>query len=162
MLFAALTLSACDEEERPATETVRPVRAVQLADASSFARRWFSGRARATQEIELSFRVAGPLVDLPVDVGDTVRKDDLIARIDPATFVADVNKARAELDSAIAAAANADAQLKRQKTLVEKGSTAQARLDEFTAGGERRQSSDRWPAREQPSSAQSSISATPS
>lgn len=133
-LFAALTLSACDEAEETTTETVRPVRAVQLADASSFARRWFSGRARATQEVELSFRVAGSLVDLPVDVGDKVRKDDLIARIDPATFFADVKKARAQLDSAIAAAANADAQLKRQKTLVEKGFSTKASLDEFTAG----------------------------
>jgi len=69
-LLTAMTLSACDREEESATETVRPVRAVQLADASSFERRWFSGRARATQEIDLSFRVAGPLIELPVDVGD--------------------------------------------------------------------------------------------
>ena len=48
-LLAAVTLSACDEEEEErAIETVRPVRAVQIADASSFTHRWFSGRAKAT------------------------------------------------------------------------------------------------------------------
>jgi RND family efflux transporter MFP subunit len=123
----------CGVEEERATETIRPVRAVQVADVSEFGRRWFSGRAKATQEIDLSFRVAGPLVELPVAVGDRVQTGDLIARIDPATFTTDVNKARAELDRAIAEAENADAQLERQKTLTEKGHTAQARLDEFNA-----------------------------
>lgn len=132
-LLAAITLSACDEEEQRATETIRPVRAVQLADASSFERRWFSGRARATQEVDLSFRVAGPLIELPVNVGDTVRQGDMIARVDPATFVADVSRARAELARALAEATNADAQLKRQKTLTEKRFAAEATLDEFIA-----------------------------
>ena len=133
LLLAAMTLGACNEEEERPTETIRPVRAVQLADVSQFAHRWFSGRAKATQEIDLSFRVAGPLIERPVDVGDRVQKGDLIARIDPATFLADVNKARAELERATAEVANADAQLKRQATLTEKGWTAQASLDAFTA-----------------------------
>jgi RND family efflux transporter MFP subunit len=134
LLLASITLGGCDEEkEQMAAETVRPVRAVQLADASPFAHRWFSGRAKATQEIDLSFRVAGPLIERPVDVGDTVQKGDLIARIDPTTFSADANKARAELERAIAEAANADSQLVRQQTLTEKGWTAEARLDEFVA-----------------------------
>jgi RND family efflux transporter MFP subunit len=133
-LLAAITLSACDEEEEaPLNEAIRPVRAVQLADSSPFAQRWFSGRARPTQEIDLSFRVAGPLFELPADVGDTVHKGDLIARIDPTTFAADVNKARAELEQAIAATVNADAQHKRQQTLTSQGWTAQARLDEYIA-----------------------------
>jgi RND family efflux transporter MFP subunit len=134
LLLASITLGGCDEEqEEMAAETVRPVRAVQLADASPFAHRWFSGRAKATQEIDLSFRVAGPLIERPVDVGDTVQKGDLIARIDPTTFIADVNKARAELERSIAEATNADSQLERQQTLTEKGWTAEARLDEFVA-----------------------------
>jgi RND family efflux transporter MFP subunit len=134
LLLASIALGGCDEEqEEMAAETVRPVRAVQLADASPFAHRWFSGRAKATQEIDLSFRVAGPLIERPVDVGDTVQKGDLIARIDPTTFIADVNKARAELERSIAEATNADSQLERQQTLTEKGWTAEARLDEFVA-----------------------------
>lgn len=132
-LLVAISVGGCEEEKGSATETIRPVRAVQLADASLFQRRWFSGRARATQEIDLSFRVAGPLVELPVDVGDRVGQGHLIARIDPATFIVDVNRARAELDRGIAEAANADAQLGRQTTLTEKGHTAPARLDEFVA-----------------------------
>jgi RND family efflux transporter MFP subunit len=131
--LAAITLGGCDAEEQSSTETIRPVRAVQLADASQFARRWFSGRAKATQEIDLSFRIAGPLIELPVDVGDTVEEGELLARIDPATFLADLSRARAELERAIAETANAEAQLARQTTLTERGWTAEARLDEYTA-----------------------------
>jgi RND family efflux transporter MFP subunit len=136
-LLAAITLSACDEEESSAaTETVRPVRAVQLAEASPFVQRWFSGRARATQEIDLSFRVAGPIIERPVEVGDKVSKGGLIARIDPTTFRADVNGARAELEQANAAVVNAEAQLKRQQTLTSQGWTAEARLDEYVAAAD--------------------------
>lgn len=132
-LLVAISVGGCEEERTGPTEMIRLVRAVQLGDVSPLARRWFSGRARATQEIDLSFRVAGPLNELPVNVGDTVQKEDLIARIDPTTFIADVTRARAELERAIAEAANADAQLERQQTLTEKGWTAQASLDEVTA-----------------------------
>jgi RND family efflux transporter MFP subunit len=133
-LLAAMTLGACNqEEEETATETVRPVRAVQLADAPSFGQRWFSGRAKATQEVDLSFRVAGSLIELPVEVGDSVRKGDVLARLDPATFIANVNKAQAELDRATAEATNADTQLERQQTLTQKGWTPEARFDEFIA-----------------------------
>jgi len=135
-ILAAITLGACDEAEETTAETIRPVRAVQFGGTSAFERRWFSGRARATQEIDLSFRVSGPLIERPVDVGDRIEEGTLIARIDPATFRADVNQARAELDRAIAAATNAESQLKRQTTLTEKGHTAQARLDEFIAAAE--------------------------
>jgi RND family efflux transporter MFP subunit len=134
LLLVAIALNACGvEEDQGVAETLRPIRAVQMGDPSAFARRWFSGRARATQEIDLSFRVAGPLVEFPVNVGDTVRKGDLIARIDPSTFSADVNKARAELQRGLAEAANADAQLKRQRTVTEKGFESEAVLDEFIA-----------------------------
>jgi RND family efflux transporter MFP subunit len=134
LALAAAALGACNRDEAPApAEVVRPVRAIQLGDASSFTRRWFSGRAKATQEIDLSFRVSGPLIERPVMVGSKVRAGDLVARIDPATFLADVSKAKADLDRAIADAENAQAQLKRQKTLTEKGWTPEARFDEITA-----------------------------
>ena len=48
--------------------------------------RVFPGEVRADQRAELSFRVSGPLVQLPVQEGQFVRKGELLARIDPATF----------------------------------------------------------------------------
>lgn len=54
-----LILSGC-QEKTPPKETIRMVRAEQVSDPAEFAKRWFPGQARATQEVDLSFRVAGP------------------------------------------------------------------------------------------------------
>ena len=51
---------------------IRMVRAEQVSDPADFAKRWFPGQARATQEVDLSFRVAGPLIERPINVGDEV------------------------------------------------------------------------------------------
>ena len=77
LLLAAL-LSACGRapEEKA---IVRPVRVVKAGDVASLAGRWFPGQARATQEVNLSFRVSGPLVEFPVNVGDVVTQGRNIA-----------------------------------------------------------------------------------
>jgi len=96
-LAVALLLVACTEDvAQQAQEVIRPVRAIKVADASTFQERWFSGTAKGTQEIDLSFRVSGPLISRNVDVGSKVKEGDLIAQIDPATFRADLDEAKAD------------------------------------------------------------------
>lgn len=67
-------------------EPIRPVRAVKVGDVKAILGREFPGRAKAWHEVDLSFRVSGPLVSLPVDVGSRVKTDDLVAMIDPTDF----------------------------------------------------------------------------
>ena len=59
---------------------------MQVVAPSTIASRSFTGRAVAGQEVNLSFRVAGPLIELPVSVGDAVKQDDIVARIDPTDY----------------------------------------------------------------------------
>ena len=80
LIGAALVLSGC-ELEPPAKELVRPVRAMKVGDVVELQGRNFPGRAKATQEVDLSFRVAGPLIALPVKVGDKVKEGDLVAAL---------------------------------------------------------------------------------
>ena len=54
------------QEEVSQKEMIRPVRAIQIDDPSEFAKRWFPGQAKATQEVDLSFRVGGPMISRPV------------------------------------------------------------------------------------------------
>jgi RND family efflux transporter MFP subunit len=68
------------------SEAVRPVRAIKMGDLKAVSGREFPGRAKARDEVELSFRVSGPLVSLPVDVGSLVKKGDVIAAIDSRDF----------------------------------------------------------------------------
>lgn len=130
MLFSLL---GCDDTAAPEDETIRPVRAFELIGGISEERRWFPGQARATQEVDLSFRVPGPLVEFPVKVGQRVLTDEFLARVDPSTFLAEVNRAKANLERAEAEVVNAEAQLRRQEQLTSQGHTARAALDQFIA-----------------------------
>jgi len=48
--------------------------------------------------IEITPRVTGPIVELPIEDNQFVRAGDLLFRIDPRTFEADAARARAQLD----------------------------------------------------------------
>ena len=113
LLLGTALLSGCAEEAPPAKEVIRPVRAIEVADASAFKARRFPGRARAAQEVELSFRVSGPIIALPLKVGDAVERGDLVARIDPRDFNVQVKNVQAQLQQAQAAAKKAVADVAR-------------------------------------------------
>ncbi len=78
--------------------------ATKVLDTSGLLERTFPGRAKASQQVNLSFRVSGPLITLPVAVGDRVKAGDVLARIDPNDFQARVNTLDGELATAQAQA----------------------------------------------------------
>ena len=112
LFFALFALLGC-KDEIPQKEMIRPVRAMQISDPAEFTKRWFPGQAKATQEVDLSFRVAGPLVTLPVNVGDTVRKGQELAKIDPRDYQVDLRSAQGQLERAKASLKRAEADYKR-------------------------------------------------
>jgi RND family efflux transporter MFP subunit len=97
-LLLACTLVGC--KEPTAEPPVRPVRAVKVGDVTGISGRSFPGRASATEEVNLSFRVSGPLVELSVKVGDEVTKDQVMARIDPRDFDVALENSRGVLGRA--------------------------------------------------------------
>jgi RND family efflux transporter MFP subunit len=130
IVFVLFALNGC-QEEVPKKKMVRSVRAMHVADASEVAKRWFPGQAKATQEVDLSFRVAGPLITQPVDVGDTPRKGQELARIDPRDFQVELRNAKGQLGKT-------EAELKRAKSDYERviriqkqdpGAISQAMID---------------------------------
>lgn len=100
-LLPAVALIACGEDSGPPKkDVVRPVIAMQVADVATVNRRWFPGRAAATRQVDLSFRLAGPLVSRAADVGDEVSKRDVLARLDPREFEIKIRDATAQLERA--------------------------------------------------------------
>lgn len=88
---------------RPATPpsgVVRPVKSMVVGDITKLGSRTFPGRAEPTHEALLSFRVAGPLVEFPVIVGQKVNKGDLIARVDPRDYEVRVRDLNSNLKQA--------------------------------------------------------------
>ncbi|MBW2439056.1 MAG: efflux RND transporter periplasmic adaptor subunit [Deltaproteobacteria bacterium] len=112
IVIASFALLGC-QEETPQKEMIRMVRAVQVSDPAEFANRWFPGQAKATQEVDLSFRVAGPVIRFPVNVGDEVPKGQELARIDPRDFEVEVRNVQGQLEREKAVLKRAEADYER-------------------------------------------------
>ncbi len=130
-LVAALLLTGCipEPESKPPPPALVP--AIRIADASALTELAMPGRARAGQEVNLSFRVTGPLVELPVSVGDEVAAGDVVARIDPQDYVNALGTVRGQLEQAQAAATRAEADFRRLQNVYDEdpGATSQSALD---------------------------------
>ena len=128
-VLATAFLSGCTKEPPPKPPTL--VKAMQVVGADDLSQTVFPGRASAGQEANLSFRVAGPLVELPVSVGDKVAAGDLIARIDPNDYQVTLNSAQAQLQSIRAAytAAENDYQRVMSTFREDPGATSQRAVD---------------------------------
>lgn len=86
--LSMLQMTSCGgkKEEPPAREVARPVKMLKVSAALTGRELRFPGRVRASQRVELSFKVSGPLVELPAEEGQEVRGGELLARIDPRDF----------------------------------------------------------------------------
>ena len=133
VLLIALSsaLFSCSEQEVEEKQIIRPIRTFQIPSPGQFSQESFPGRAKATQEVDLAFRVSGPLITRPVDVGDSVKVGDIVARIDPRDFQIAVNSAQGKLDNARAAAARAASEYKRELNIYKEdpGATSQTAVD---------------------------------
>jgi RND family efflux transporter MFP subunit len=107
LVTAAFLVGGCGETEKPAVDVIRSVRAMKVGDLDGLAGRSFPGRARAAQEVDLAFRVTGPLVAFPVKVGDQVKKDQIVAQIDPRDFEVALRNSQGGLERAKATAKGA-------------------------------------------------------
>jgi HlyD family secretion protein len=74
-----------------------------------------SGTLNATTTVQVGSQISGQVKEIFADFNTPVKKDQVIARIDPATFELRVNQARADLDSAEGAVAVARAGLAAQQ-----------------------------------------------
>lgn len=134
--LASLALAAlvgCEEPATPEGAMPRPVRAIKVGVSDQLGQRSFSGRAQAARQVALAFRVPGRVLERPVIVGDDVEEGQVVARLDPAPYQAEVDRLRAEFAAATAAFENASAQYARVAELVKKGTYSQARGDRAKA-----------------------------
>ena len=140
LLALAGFVAGCSERD-PEPEMLRPVRSETVAASQGGRTRAFSGTARAGQETNLSFRVGGTIELLGVTVGDVVRRDHVIARLDRTDFLISVRQAQANLDQAQATSRNADADLERIRGLWENKNASQSDMDQALAGAQSAQAS---------------------
>jgi membrane fusion protein, multidrug efflux system len=99
--FVAVTLisvlTACHKEEKAAATAVRPVRTVTVEMQEAGERVSLTGEIQPRYQADLGFRVNGKILERPVDVGTHVKKDDLLARLDPQQYRQDLEVANPRL-----------------------------------------------------------------
>lgn len=125
LLLAATFLTACQKEETAEAEPPRPILSV-IVRSEPAAQLSLPGTVEARVTTEFSFRVLGRIVARNVQVGDLVKKGDVLAAIDPLALELAVKSSQSDLVNSQAQLANALTTEERQKTLYEKQSGAKS------------------------------------
>ena len=92
-----------------------------------------TGNLNAVTTVQVGSQVSGQIAELRADFNSVVKKNQVIARIDPAIFEAKVNQAKADVDSAQATVINQQAQVERARADVENARAALAEAKANTA-----------------------------
>jgi len=92
-----------------------------------------TGNLNAVTTVQVGSQVSGQIKELLADFNTLVKKDQIIARIDPEIFEAKVNQARADVASAQAAVLNQEAQVQKARADVENARAALAEAKANTA-----------------------------
>jgi RND family efflux transporter MFP subunit len=138
-LAAALLVAGCEANTAPVARIDRPVQVQRVAFADSESKREFVGVVRARYETDLGFRVAGKIVTRVVNVGDSVRIGDVVARLDPEDLKLQVQSAEAELAAATSNLAQAAADFERYTKLKTNGWASIADFDRKKAASDEAQ-----------------------
>ncbi|MBB2792083.1 UNVERIFIED_ORG: RND family efflux transporter MFP subunit [Rhizobium pisi] len=129
-IACAIGLGSCSDESRPAEPTPRQVGVVVAKPEPLVQGGAITGEVRARVQSDLSFRVSGKIIERLVEVGQTVKSGQLLARIDPEEQKADLDVAAANLQSAEAQQTQAQLAFDRQQSLFRTQVTTRAALDQ--------------------------------
>jgi len=126
----------------PVSVTISTVRISQSGDSGASVLD-ASGYVVARRQATVSSKIAGKVLEVLVEEGDRVEKDEIVAYLDNSSQTAQLNLAQAQLSSAQAALHETRAQLRqaeldlnRSTELLARDLTSRAEFDAATAGAE--------------------------
>lgn len=125
----SVVLAGCQQKEAPPA----PLRVVMVAQpiTAELGKTSYSGEVRARQEADLSFRVAGKVIQRMVDVGNQVQKGQVLAVLDPTDANLQLNSAQAQLDSALSVERTAKTELERYRQLLPDNAISRSQFDQI-------------------------------
>lgn len=127
ILILLVFVSGCTKEEVvEKAAPVKPVKIITVQAGAANLKISLPGRVRAARRSELSFKVAGPLLELPIEEGQVIKKGDLVAKILPRDFQTAVNEAKARELQAVQ-------QYSRYKELYSQKQVSKADFDRYRA-----------------------------
>lgn len=131
--------AACSEPVPPPELPPRAIRWARVSGTVPAEERVISGIVTAVNDTKLAFEVGGTVNSVEVNLGDTVKRDQVLARLDPEPFDLAVRDAEAELAQSHAMQQAAHSDFERTTSLFAANVASRQELDRDTAA---RDSSD--------------------
>ncbi len=132
-LIALAALQACNRTAEAPPAEVRPARVMTIDKLASSGTVALTGTVQPQTEINQSFRIDGRLIERTVDIGDSVRPGQLIARLDPQNEESGLQAARAQQAAARAQLVEARNNHVRMRDLVAENAVSRAQFDQAEA-----------------------------
>ncbi len=132
LLILSFSLSACEKPVEPPPPP-RPALVTIAGKTSANNAMILVGEVKSRYESNQGFRINGKIIERKVDVGDFVKKGQILARLDAADTNLSAAATRADVLSAEANYALAKAEVERQRQLVDKKFISQSALDKYEA-----------------------------
>ncbi len=132
-LAALALLAACQRPVDTPVPEIRPVRALTIETRAAGSTVSITGTVQAQNEINQSFRIDGRLIERTVEVGDRVRKGQLIARLDPQNEESNLQSVQAQLSAAQARRVEAQSNFERMSDLVAEAAVSRAQFEQAEA-----------------------------
>ena len=129
--YRALEIFRKQKGEAPKAEVVRPVKTVALAGGGTGGVWRYYGTLQGGRRVELSFRVSGPLKEVLVDRGASVKRGDLLATLDPRDFQTLLRQAQSNQSQAQAQFKDAEANFARYENLYKQKVVPKATYDTY-------------------------------
>lgn len=99
-MLPLMVLGGCSHQDGKTSPIPRPVKMFHVEDQAEESAMSFAGEVKARYESILSFRVPGKIIERRVEVGDRVRKGQLLASVDPTDYRLATQNLKAQLASA--------------------------------------------------------------
>ncbi|UVD60677.1 efflux RND transporter periplasmic adaptor subunit (plasmid) [Rhizobium sp. Pop5] len=129
LMMGTALISSCTKQEENKEEAPRPVLSITVKQtpATSLG---LTGTIEPTIETDLGFRILGRMIARNVNVGDIVKRGDVVAAIDPLALELAVRSAQSDVENSDAQLRNAVTTEQRQRALLESRSGTEASLEE--------------------------------
>ena len=132
-VLALALLSGCGEDANRTGDiepVVRGLKTCLVEDVEDKTIRHYPSVLQPSSTTTLSFEVTGRLLQVNLDVGQSVDEGDVIAEIDPRSLQIQVDNAEAALRQAESTARNAEEDFSRKSQLVDQGVITKAEADQ--------------------------------
>ena len=130
LLAVATVLASCKPDTKVEAPEIRPVRTVTAAKGKAGETVVLTGHVQAEDEPAFAFRIAGRMIERPVNVGDRVEAGQVLAKLDPENELNELRSAESTLAAAQGQLTYARGDFDRQRQLLANGHTPRARFDQ--------------------------------